>query len=156
MSWAEQPREAQDDFVRTARQRWGERGWVYVISFNGEPAGTIGIDRHRPLISSADIWLLVPHGPDPPRLTTAAAAAAVEYAFDELPIHRLELRARLENRGASGWPGSSALGVGILRHGQKSARDYYDVYVLPVTVPVMPGPARRQKGCPRCVSNDDR
>lgn len=131
MSWAEQPREAQDDFVRSAYEQWGKGEWVYVISLNGEPAGTVGIDRHQPLISSADIgyWLrtdLTGRG-----LMTEAAAAVVEYAFDGLSIHRLELRAGLENHGSIRV--AEKLGFrrgGVLRHGAKNARDYYDVYVF--------------------------
>jgi ribosomal-protein-serine acetyltransferase len=131
MAWAEQGREAQDDFVRTAHERWGEGEWVYTIIFNGEPAGTIGLDRHQPLIASADVgyWLridLTGRG-----LMTEAGAAVVEYAFAELGIHRLELRAGLENHGSTRV--AEKLGFrrgGVLRHGAKNARGYYDVYVF--------------------------
>jgi ribosomal-protein-serine acetyltransferase len=131
MAWADQRRAAQDEFVRAAYDRWGEGEWVYVVSFKGEPAGTVGLDRLQPLISSADIgyWLrsdLTGRG-----LTTEAAAAVVEYAFGELAIHRLELRAGIGNNGSIRV--AEKLGFrrgGILRHGARNPGDYYDVYVF--------------------------
>lgn len=131
MAWAEQPRETQDEFVRTAHEQWGDGQWVYVISFEGEPAGTVGVDRHQPMISSAELgyWLrtdLTGRG-----LMTEAAASVVEFAFDELPIRRLELRAGVENYGSIRV--AEKLGFrrgGILRDGARNPRDYYDVYVF--------------------------
>ena len=131
MAWAEQAREAQDDFVRSAHEQWGQGEWVYVISFNGEPAGTVGIDRHQPLISSADIGYWLRTDVTGRGLMTEAAAAVVDWAFHELALHRLELRAGVENYASVRV--AEKLGFrrgGILRHGARNPRNYYDVYVF--------------------------
>jgi ribosomal-protein-serine acetyltransferase len=104
---------------------------VYVIILNGEPAGTVGLDHLQPLISSVDIGYWLRTDLNGRGLMTEAAAAVVEYAFEELAIHRIELRAGVENYGSLRV--AEKLGFrrgGELRHGAKNVRDYYDVYVF--------------------------
>jgi ribosomal-protein-serine acetyltransferase len=131
MAWAEQPREDQDGFVRSAHERWGDGEWVYAVIFSGEPVGTIGVDRYQPIFSSAEVGYWLRSDLSGQGLMTEAAAAVVEFSFEQLGMHRLELHAGLENFGSIGV--AEKLGFkrgGILRHGSRNAWGYYDVCVF--------------------------
>jgi ribosomal-protein-serine acetyltransferase len=131
MAWGEQPREDQDEFVRAAHERWGDGEWVYAIIFSDEPVGTIGVDHYQPMFASAEIGYWLRSDLSGRGLMTEAAAAVIEYSFVELGIHRLELRAGVENHGSLRV--AEKLGFkrgGILRHASKNAWAYYDVYVF--------------------------
>ena len=131
MAWAEQPREAQDEFVRAAHERWGDGEWVFAVTVDALPAGTIGVDRYQPMFSSAEVGYWIRSDLSGRGLMTEAAAAVVEHSFAELEIHRLELRAGIENHGSLRV--AEKLGFkrgGILRHASRNVWGYYDVYVF--------------------------
>lgn len=131
MAWAEQPRESHEGFVHAAHERWGEGEWVYAITVNGVPVGTIGVDRYHPMFSSAELGYWLRSDVSGRGLMTEAAAVVVDYSFDELRIHRLELRAGLENYGSLRV--AEKLGfrsAGILRHASRNAWAFYDVKVF--------------------------
>jgi ribosomal-protein-serine acetyltransferase len=132
MAWtADASEAANNEFVAGAHQGWGTSSWVFTIIYAGAPAGTIGIDRHQPLLHSAEIgyWLrsdLAGRG-----LMTEAGRATVDFAFGELEIHRLELQAGVDN--VASIRVAEKLGfrrAGLLRHGSRNAYDYYDVFVF--------------------------
>jgi ribosomal-protein-serine acetyltransferase len=131
MAWAEQGRESHDGFVHAAHERWGEGEWVFAVTVDALPIGTIGVDRYQPMFSSAEVGYWLRSDMSGRGLMTEAAAAVVEYSFAELGIHRLELRAGVEN-----YPSlrvAEKLGFrrgGLLRHASRNAWAYYDVYVF--------------------------
>jgi ribosomal-protein-serine acetyltransferase len=131
MAWTANPsRRNTNDFVAFAHDQWGAGTWVFTIMHDDEPVGTIGIDRHQPMFSSAEVgyWLrsdLAGMG-----LMTEAAAAAVDFAFDVLELHRLELHAGVDNHASKRVAEKVGFRrAGLLRDGSKNAWDFYDVYV---------------------------
>jgi ribosomal-protein-serine acetyltransferase len=132
MAWtADASEKANNDFVAFARQQWGAGTWVFTILHDDDPAGTVGIDRHQPMMNSAEIGYWIRSDLAGKGLMTEAARAVVGFAFDELQLHRLELHAGVAN--AASIRVAEKLGfkrAGVLRHGSRNAWDYYDVIVF--------------------------
>jgi ribosomal-protein-serine acetyltransferase len=118
-------------FTEAAERGWGSVEWTFTIFVDDEVAGGIGLNRYEPLHNSAQIgyWLrsdLAGRG-----LITEAAGLVVHFAFDDLELHRLELRAAPDNRASVRV--AEKLGftkVGTLRHGSRGEGGYHDVLVF--------------------------
>ena len=132
MSWADSASfETTLAFASGSALQWDAgAGMVFAIMIEGEAAGTIGFAQHAPLAGHAELgyWLrsdLCGRG-----LTTEAASAVVEYGFDELDLHRIELRAAPSNIGSVRV--AEKVGFtreGTLRHGARGAGGWHDVDV---------------------------
>jgi ribosomal-protein-serine acetyltransferase len=87
-------------FLERAVDQWDESvSWVFVIS-DGNLIGTVAFNTYEPLTGSSSIgyWLqtsLAGRG-----YMTEAASALVDFGFEKLGLHRIELRAGTENIGS--------------------------------------------------------
>jgi ribosomal-protein-serine acetyltransferase len=133
MAWTEDTGpEAIREFAAASQRAWdaGE-GMVFAVLHEGLPSGTIGLGRMQPQWRSADLgyWLrsdLCGRG-----LMTEAGRAVVDFGFDRVGLHRIELRAGIYN--AASMRVAEKLGFvrgGTLRDGSRGIKDYYDVYVF--------------------------
>ncbi len=133
MPWAIDPSfENEQEFLRRAEQEWeADQAWSFVIRFAGQTVGTIGLGDHIPVLRSAHLGYWIRSDLAGRGLTTEAAAAVVDFAFDDLELHRIELHAALDNVGSIRV--AEKLGfrrAGILRHAGRGAHGYHDVYVF--------------------------
>ena len=75
--------------------------WNFVIFVNDETvAGSVGINNYLPLNHAASIGYWMRSDLAGKGIMTEAAGAGVEFAFDDLGLHRLELRAAPRNLGS--------------------------------------------------------
>jgi [ribosomal protein S5]-alanine N-acetyltransferase len=78
--------------------RWVERPGRFVILDNGVVAGTLGLfNPSGPPLASAIIGYWVDHASAGRGLATRAVGEALEIAFGEMQLHRLEAGTRPEN-----------------------------------------------------------
>jgi ribosomal-protein-serine acetyltransferase len=132
MVWAADPRpEATRAFTENARRDWESgRAWIFSVVVDESSAGTVGLSLYQPLLQSAQLgyWLrsdLAGRG-----LMTEAAAAAVEFGFDELALHRIELHASPTN--CASIRVAEKLGFrreGLMREAARGAGGFHDAYV---------------------------
>jgi ribosomal-protein-serine acetyltransferase len=132
MPWAVDPTRAETGaFTSTCERRWGESLWNFTILLSGEVVGSIGLDDYDALVSSCTLgyWLrsdLAGRG-----YMTEAAAAVVDFAFDKLGIHRIELQAGVANRASARVAEKVGFRrAGLLRHSSRGTRGWYDSYVF--------------------------
>lgn len=102
MPWAPSASpESSRTFVTTMEQRWNQQtDWSFTIFLGSEVIGSISLMRYKALFSLCELgyWLrsdLAGRG-----LMTEAAEAVCDFAFDRLGIHRIELRAAVDNPGS--------------------------------------------------------
>lgn len=119
-------------FAEDAAHNWErESGFSFTILFGGEPAGGIALNGYVPLIRRAEMgyWLrsdLARRG-----LMTEAASAVVEFGFEDVGLHRIELRAAPGN--AASIRIAEKLGFrreGRVRDGSRGADGFYDCEVF--------------------------
>ncbi len=118
-------------FAEVMSRRWQEvTEWTFTIFHSDEPAGTISLSAYQSLFGLAEIgyWLrsdLAGRG-----LMTEAARAVADFGFDEIRLHRLELRAAVDN--AASIRIAEKLGFtreGLLREASWAERGYLDLYI---------------------------
>ncbi len=102
MSWAPSASLANSRaFAEVMSRRWQEvTEWTFTIFHSDEPAGTISLSAYQSLFGLAEIgyWLrsdLAGRG-----LMTEAARCVADFGFDEIRLHRIELRAAVDNAGS--------------------------------------------------------
>ena len=85
--------------IRTMnRQRKLGSGITFLITYEGGPAGQLSIsDIAAGALRSASIGYWVARGVAGRGVTPAAVALAIDYAFEELRLHRIEICIRPEN-----------------------------------------------------------
>ena len=85
--------------IRTMnRQRKLGSSITFLITYEGEPAGQLSIsDIAAGALRSASIGYWVAQGVAGRGVTPAAVALAIDYAFEELRLHRIEICIRPEN-----------------------------------------------------------
>jgi ribosomal-protein-serine acetyltransferase len=119
------------DFTIAAERAWmADASWSFSIVFADEMAGTVSLDKHDRMLKSASVgyWLrsdLAGRG-----LMTEAVSAIVEFAFETVGLHRLELLAAPGNTGSARV--AEKIGFsrrGLLRDGSRGAGGWHDVYV---------------------------
>lgn len=100
MAWAPNASlESSRTFAAVMGQKWGQQtDWSFTIFHEDEAAGTITLMHYQALFALCELgyWLrsdLAGRG-----LMTEAAAAVCEFGFDRMRIHRIELRAAVDNR----------------------------------------------------------
>ena len=118
-------------FARAEARAWGSSSWTFTILVDDAVAGGVGLNRHDPLLSSAQLGYWVRSDLAGRGLTTEAAGLAVDFAFRELNLHRLELHAAPGNLGSVRV--AEKLGFsrgGLLRDGSRGEDGYHDVLVF--------------------------
>lgn len=99
MAWAPHASlAAAQTFATVMEQKWDQQtDWSFTIFHEQQVAGTVTLMRYQALFALCEIgyWLrsdLAGRG-----LMTEAAAAVCDFGFDRMRIHRIELRAAVEN-----------------------------------------------------------
>jgi ribosomal-protein-serine acetyltransferase len=118
-------------FAESEVQAWGTTSWTFTVLVDDAVAGGVGLNRHDPLLSSAQIGYWIRSDLAGRGLTTEAAGLVVDFAFRELKLHRLELRAAPANVGSVRV--AEKLGFsrgGVLRDGSRGEGGFHDVWVF--------------------------
>ena len=115
-------------WAQICERNWAEnKAWVFVILFEDRTIGTIGIEDTDAQVMRADLGYWMHSGFTGRGLMTEAGQAVVDFAFDELGLHRLQLDAGTEN--AASIRVAEKLGFqreGISRESCRGALGYYD------------------------------
>ena len=132
MTWAnDTDHPSTRDFTIAAERAWmADASWSFTIVFADALVGTVSLDRHDRMLKSANVgyWLrsdLTGRG-----LMTEAVSAIVEFAFETVGLHRLELHAAPENVASTRV--AEKIGFsrrGLLRDGSLGAGGWHDVFV---------------------------
>jgi ribosomal-protein-serine acetyltransferase len=129
MSWAADPslRHTQA-FALDAQERWDRNeGWTFTIFYEGEPSGTVGLAAYQALLEQAQLGYWIRSDISGRGLMKEAARAVVDYGFDEIGLHRLELHASPDNLASVRV--AESLGFrreGLARDIARSAYGFYD------------------------------
>ena len=90
------------EHLRAAESDWTEwSGWDWVMFLGDEVAGSIGLSRYEAMWQSCDLGYWVRSDFAGQGLATEAGHAAIEFAFDVVALHRLELVAAVENTASN-------------------------------------------------------
>jgi ribosomal-protein-serine acetyltransferase len=133
MAWAiDDSFEQNRDFLKMCESMWRSGdGWTFTIFVDGAAAGTLGLGGYEPLISCAELGYWIRTDLAGRGLMTEAAAAVVDYGFNELRLHRIELHAALNNHKSIRV--AEKLGfrrAGVLRDGSRGEGGWYDCHVF--------------------------
>jgi ribosomal-protein-serine acetyltransferase len=133
MAWAiDDSYEQNRDFLKMTESMWQNGdGWTFTIFVDGTAAGTLGLSGYEPLISCAELGYWIRTDLSGRGLMTEAAAAVVDFGFDDLRLHRIELHAGLSNLGSIRV--AEKLGfrrAGVLRDGSRGESGWYDCHVF--------------------------
>jgi ribosomal-protein-serine acetyltransferase len=118
-------------FTEDEAAAWGSSSWTFTIVVDDEVAGGVGLSHHEPLLASAQIGYWIRSDLAGRGLMTEAAALVVEFAFDDLDLHRIELRAAPDNVASVRI--AEKLGFsrrGVLRDGSRGEAGFHDVLVF--------------------------
>lgn len=131
LMWAIAPsRSSTAAFTRFVAQNWeAGRGWAFTIFFEGEVAGHVELRRLRKQDhGELGYWMrsdLSGRG-----LMTEAAAAVVDFGFEEIGLRRIELRAGVRNAASRRVAEKLGFTRGeVIERGSRGARGDYDVYL---------------------------
>ncbi|MDQ3877830.1 MAG: GNAT family N-acetyltransferase [Actinomycetota bacterium] len=137
MAWAVDAKEnGTFDFLQKSAAEWRTgNDRHFTLFFRGEASGQCGLTRGDPLLMSAEIgyWLrsdLCGRG-----LISEAANEVVTFGFEQEGLHRIELRAGVNNHGSNRV--AEKLGFtrrGTLRDASRAAHGFYDCYVYDLLV----------------------
>lgn len=102
MSWAADSSPANvERFIQEAqRGRQEKSGWAFTILHDDCPVGVVGLNSHKPLLAMAELGYWIGTSVAGRGLTTEAASAVVDWGFDVMRLHRIELRASPDNMGS--------------------------------------------------------
>lgn len=131
MSWAaEASRETTLEFLRSCAQEWASgRDRNFTIFMNGSACGGCSLMRIDPLSMSGEIGYWMRSDLCGKNLMTEAAYEVVSFGFWQEGLHRIELRAGVENHASIRV--AEKLGFrreGTHRHGGRGASRFYDNY----------------------------
>lgn len=119
-------------FTIDAQRGWHAGiSWGFTIFVDGHPSGHVGLAKFTPDLASAEIGYWIASDLSGRGLATEAAGAVVEFAFDDLGLHRVELRAAPDN--ASSTRVAEKLGFtpeGVARSACRGAHGWHDVQVF--------------------------
>ncbi|MCQ2010301.1 GNAT family N-acetyltransferase [Sporolactobacillus sp. STSJ-5] len=107
LPWLDMTRTVNDTraFIQGAQRGYGEnRSLTTVILFNGATAGVIGFNELNMMNKTAQIGYWLGAGYQGKGLMTRAAAAMTDYAFNELGMHKVEIRAASGNKKSRAVP----------------------------------------------------
>ncbi len=133
MAWAVDPDPHETGaFLERAAHEWNDgHERHFTLIYDNEVCGQCSLDHFDPLLSNSEMgyWLrsdLCGLG-----LMTEGASSVIEFAFQELKLHRIELHAGTDNRPSIRV--AEKLGFkqeGVLREAGRGAGGFYDVYVF--------------------------
>ncbi len=131
MAWARGEKDDTKRFLERARDAWRkDDAFPFTIFLGGDAVGTVGLNRFDPLLSMGEVgyWLrsdLAGQG-----LMTEAVVLLVDWAFDQLKLHRLELHAATENHASIRVAEKVGfMKAGLLRDGSRSVDEWHDCFV---------------------------
>jgi ribosomal-protein-serine acetyltransferase len=131
MAWAEGSRgDVRTYLERSEAERAEGLAYAFTVIADGAVVGSVGVNRVEVLDSNAEIGYWIRSDLSGRGLITEAVAGAVEWAFGELGLHRLELRAGVDN-GAS-IRVAEKIGFtkcGVLRQASRGSNGWYDCYI---------------------------
>jgi ribosomal-protein-serine acetyltransferase len=132
MQWAvDTDRSSTRDFTIACERTWmADMGWPHTIYFGDECAGTVSLDRHDSALRSCYLGYWIRSELGGRGLMTEAASALVEFGFETVGLHRIELHAATEN--AASIRVAEKIGFrrgGLLRDGSRGEKGWHDVYV---------------------------
>ncbi|MDQ3646146.1 MAG: GNAT family N-acetyltransferase [Actinomycetota bacterium] len=123
--------EAQAAFIHEAARLWDEdKQWTFAVVVDDVAVGTVSVDDVDRALEKAEIGYWLRSDLAGRRLMTEAASAVVAFAFEEVALHRLELRAASGNLASIRV--AEKLGFsreGLLRHGARGATGFHDAYL---------------------------
>ncbi|MDQ4095091.1 MAG: GNAT family N-acetyltransferase [Actinomycetota bacterium] len=115
-------------WAKVCETNWAEnKAWTFAILFEDRPIGTIGIEDvdAQTLRGELGYWL---HSDFAGKgVMTEAGAAVIEFGFEQIGLHRLQLEAGTENTGSI--KVAEKLGFqreGVARHSCRGAFGFYD------------------------------
>lgn len=132
MAWAPQasPENARAYAERTEKRFNEMVDWGFTIFHSGEVAGSIALMNYEALFQVAEIGYWIRSDLAGRGLATEAARALCDFGFDEIGLHRIELRAWTEN--AASMRIAEKLGFvreGLLREASWAQAGYQDMYI---------------------------
>jgi len=112
------------------RQFAANEGFQAGLWHQGVPAGVLGLHRIDWANRAVSLGYWLDQASQGRGLMTAAVKAVVGHLFDELDLHRIEIRAAVENRKSRAIPERLGFQLeGILRQAQRSGGCYLDLAV---------------------------
>lgn len=137
MAWAStaSPEETANFAARAQGQWVAGTAFHFAIVLDGEVIGGVGVEVRGPLDRLGELGYWVRTDRCGRGYATEASSSVVEFGFEEAGLHRLELRAGVDNRASQRV--AEKLGFqqeGRLRHGGRGAEAAYDCYVYGLLV----------------------
>lgn len=115
-------------FAEMCESNWADnKAWAFAIIKDGEVIGTIGLDDAQSDTSRAEMGYWLRTADAGKSLMTEAAAAVIEFGFNQLGLHRIELEAGVDNPGSL--KVAEKLGFrreGLAREAAWAGAGYYD------------------------------
>lgn len=132
LPWAIDPSyESTVAFTKACEMQWrGGTNAVFTVVVDDVACGTVGFNRHDETLASAEMGYWIRSDLAGRGYVTEAGSAALEYVFDELGLHRVELHAAPAN--VASVRVAEKLGFrreGMLRDAARGVRGWHDVYV---------------------------
>jgi ribosomal-protein-serine acetyltransferase len=85
-------------YLERSSRAWKEGvAWNYMIVENRGPIGSIGLPNFDGLVRQAEIGYWIASDRAGQGFMTEAASAVIDFGFEKLGLHRIELRAATEN-----------------------------------------------------------
>ena len=131
MFWANGVKDDTRGFLKRVEDAWRkDESFNFSILMNGAVVGGVGFPRVDREFSTAEVGYWIRSDLAGKGLMTEAVATLVDWAFEELGLHRVELHAAVGNHGSVRV--AEKIGftcVGVLRHGGRGLRDWHDCWV---------------------------
>lgn len=132
MHWAIEPdADEQLDFMRKAEREWKEgHERHFTLFYEGSTCGHCSLDHADPVDSSFEMGYWLRSDLCGRRLMTEAVRAVVDYAFEVIEAHRIELHAGVDNQASIRV--AEKVGFrreGVLREAGRGAGGFYHSYV---------------------------
>jgi RimJ/RimL family protein N-acetyltransferase len=132
LAWAVEPDRAESYAFFEAMEREWDRGtaWGFTIFLEGTPIGDIGLAGYKPLVQACEVGYWIQTDQSGKGYMTEACSAVVDFGFEMVGLHRIELHASPDNIGSMRV--AEKIGFfreGLLRDGSRGRSGYHDVYV---------------------------
>ncbi|HEY7876395.1 MAG TPA: GNAT family N-acetyltransferase [Actinomycetota bacterium] len=132
MAWAVEPtKDGVRDFLERAAAGWRDAADRHFTIFtDGEATGQCSLHKFDQLANSAEIGYWIRSDLCGSGVATEAAAALVRYGFDEMKVHRIELRAGTGNVASNRIAAKLGFRIeGVARAAGFGAGGHYDMNV---------------------------
>ena len=132
MPWAIDPHHGDTlAFALAAEKQWDAgAGWNFTIVENEDVIGSVGLDNFDAAVNACNLGYWLRTDRTGRGLMTEAAARVVAFGWDDIGLHRIELRAARANVASARV--ADKLGFrreGLLRDGSRGADGYHDTYL---------------------------